>query len=128
MLDSAQTYSETRFSWLFSGLTSGPDPSFDRDLSSHAQYAVVPSKGSLVPGWLLVIPRKEILSLSNLSQSERRELVETVQKYDERIKDFARSTFFFEHGPSKQRLPVGCGVDQAHLHAVLLNFDLISVC
>lgn len=34
------------------------------------------------------------------------------------------SVVAFEHGPSKARLSVGCGVDHAHLHLVPVSFDL----
>jgi ATP adenylyltransferase len=97
---------------------------WDRPLFETTNFAVVPSLGSLVEGWVMVVPKQHIISLGALSAnlvSEMRDLkrvvsTELVQKYGE--------VCAFEHGPAKENQKVGCTVDHAHLHLVPLSFDL----
>ncbi len=117
---------EIRFNWVLKGQEHGPDPCFDRDVLADGRAAVVPTKGSIVPGWLLVIPRVKVLSISELQTEDRQELLNVARLASDMVSGFSNFTFMFEHGPTRYESPVGCGVDQAHLHVVPLNFDLLS--
>src|SRR5262249_38676442 len=114
----------SRFDWVTSGLERGPHPICDRNLHDHPLAAVLPSLGSLVPGWLLVVPRVEALTIRDLPAHERAELLSLARAMAGA--GMGIQPYVFEHGPSKASTSMGCGVDQAHLHTVGLNRDLLS--
>jgi ATP adenylyltransferase len=128
MEESVNIASEARFEWVLAGKRQGPSFCFDIDLLDDDVAAIVPTKGSLVPGWLLVIPRVRTLSIRNLSQDHRKAVLRSAEKLKPLISDFGERIFMLEHGPCIEGLSIGCGVDQAHLHVVPLNFDLVNLC
>ena len=119
---------EARFDWVLKGMRQGPNPSFDVDFCMDEYAAVIPTMGSLVSGWLLIVPRVPVLSISELNDADQEKYMEIVIGAAAEVKDLAKHTFMFEHGPCLSGSLVGCGVDQAHTHVVPLNFDLISTC
>lgn len=118
---------QSRFSWATRGQTTGPNPRCDIDLLPGHPFAVVPSLGSLFPGWVLAIPRKPVLSIRDLQSAERRELLAFSRGVAHMLSSFDPRVHYFEHGPSEQKSVVGCGVDQAHLHVVPTPLDLLGV-
>jgi ATP adenylyltransferase len=88
-------------------------------------FFALPTVGPMVEGWLLVVPREPVLSLSRLSESQFSQL----EGFLADIKPVIESTFgpvsMFEHGPSAVASAVGCGVNYAHLHVVPINCDLL---
>jgi hypothetical protein len=67
-----------------------------------------------------------MLSLRELSASEQDELSLLIEKAAVALRVFDGRIFAFEHGSSHDGSLAGCGVDQAHLHLVPLNFDLLA--
>ena len=114
----------SRFGWVVEGADHGPDPVFDRVLWRSRSFVVVPTKGSLVPGWCLIVPRRPMLSLVALTTEERAEIAEVRAKLAGRLRGASTEVFEFEHGANHAGSPTGCGVDQAHMHVVPLGFDL----
>jgi diadenosine tetraphosphate (Ap4A) HIT family hydrolase len=114
-----------RFQWILDGQANGPDPHCDVALLTSADGVVIPSVGSLVPGWSLIVPRQPALSYTDLDKGLRKRLRELADVAAERVRIFG-SPAFFEHGSVAPASVVGCGVDQAHLHVVPLGFDLIE--
>ena len=80
-----------------------------------------------MPGWLLIVPRRPVVSLRGLTPAERDELYQLHCLIRERQKAFGGQTFAFEHGSAELGSAAGCGVDQAHLHLVPLDFDLVHL-
>jgi diadenosine tetraphosphate (Ap4A) HIT family hydrolase len=117
---------ENRFQWVLEDKKHGPDPCFDIDLWDNDTAAVIPTKGSMVPNWLLVVPRKEALSVLDLDPVDRKLILNLAAEVMRSVSSQGSFTFMFEHGPARKKSLVGCGVDQAHLHVVSLNFDLLS--
>jgi diadenosine tetraphosphate (Ap4A) HIT family hydrolase len=115
-----------RFSWVVEGAQAGPDPVFDRVLAQTPSFVAMPTMGSLVPGWCLVVPRRRLLSLAELTEIEKVELAELRGRLSERLGRGGKAVFEFEHGAREAGTAIGCGVDQAHLHVVPLDFDLIA--
>lgn len=128
MSGTIQDQTGTRFDWLLQGHRQGPDPVFDTDLSEDRKFALLPTRGSLVPGWLLAIPRIKALSASELSLEDQSGIMVKAREAASHVSDLGNFTFILEHGPKRHGSLVGCGVDQAHLHIVPLDFDLISSC
>ncbi len=113
-----------KFSWIYDGLkTSKPD--YDLPVVETERFVVLPSLGSLVSGWLVVVPRRRIPNLCMLSALERAELMHLQNRLASIMRVFEGLPFVFEHGGPYGSV-VNCGVDQAHLHMVPLNFNLFD--
>ncbi len=115
----------SRFEWIV-GRDKSLRPQYDIPVFETNSFVVMPSLGSLVAGWLLVIPRRRIPNLSHLNIHEREELRSLVSRVDGYLQHFPGTVFRFEHGGAYGSL-TSCGVDQAHLHLVPLQFDLIDI-
>jgi ATP adenylyltransferase len=116
----------SRFDWVTRGQTVGPDPKCDIDLLPGGPYAVVPSLGSLCPGWVLAIPRKPLLSIRQLPADERSAFAKSCKAVANSLSGFSPVVHYFEHGPNRSKSIVGCGVDQAHLHIVPTPLKLLE--
>jgi ATP adenylyltransferase len=90
-------------------------------------FIVIPSLGSLVEGWLLIIPKKFHINLSQLDKSDIAELDQLVDRMEKTIlPKFGHKYVLFEHGPRNENSKAGCGVDYAHLHFVPFEDNLIE--
>ncbi len=95
----------------------------DRPFLECATHVAIPSLGSLVPGWTLLVPRTHVLNSSNHYGNQelsvwRAGVAQLLGKtFDRRVR-------MFEHGAVNSRSPTGCGVDHAHLHLVPLDVDI----
>src|SRR5664280_1311076 len=88
------------------------------------RFVAVPSLGSLVAGWLLVVPRTEVLCLGELSHQDRTYLRDFVREVVQILEEQFGPVAAFEHGPAKKDSAVSCGVNYAHLHLVPTDCDL----
>jgi ATP adenylyltransferase len=116
----------TRFSWITDPTNTPPVKIWDSILAESANFIALPSLGSLVPGWTLVVPKRPALCLAEMSPIERTELRTIVCKIRHVLGKVGHQVFEFEHGVAQTGSLAGCGVDQAHLHVVPLSFDLID--
>ena len=97
---------------------------WDIPLVETANFVVLPSLGSLVEGWLLVVPKAHFIATAAYSidllheHSHLISLVKGVQR------DVYGPVWLFEHGPSSPSRSIGCGVDHAHVHLVPIDCDL----
>jgi len=98
----------------------------DRVLFESENFVVVPTIGSIVPGWLLVVPRSHFLSAGSLDAALLQELICLRSTAEEALRDCFGSVTCFEHGAVRECESVGCGVDHAHLHLVASKFDLVA--
>lgn len=115
----------SRFGWIVDGRAHGPDPRCDTSLLSTADGMIIPSLGGLVPGWLLLVPRTRALSYADLEPQTRQSLYDLAQDIGTRYARMGMPVYL-EHGASVAKSVVGCGVDQAHLHLVPVEFDLLD--
>jgi ATP adenylyltransferase len=99
---------------------------YSQPLWQSDRFVVVPSIGSLVPGWLLIVPRTHVLRAADLPQSARAELVELVDETRKRLEPVFGTTCVFEHGPVAPGCSTGCSVDHAHIHVVPVSTSLIA--
>ena len=90
-------------------------------------FVVVPTLGSLVAGWLLIISKGHYLSMGAIPESQHAELNEVIEHVSTILKQAYCSPTIFEHGASVPKSKVGCGIDHAHLHLVPLNYSIIRV-
>jgi ATP adenylyltransferase len=99
---------------------------WDTPLFETDDFVAVPSLGSLVPGWLLVVPRRESLCLGQLSSEHRERLGNFVEEIVPILESRFGPVAAFEHGPARRNSAVGCGVNYTHLHLVPTECDLRS--
>jgi ATP adenylyltransferase len=99
---------------------------WDRVLWETEDFICVPTKGSIVAGWVLIIPRRSALSFGQLSPEARHAGGRLARSVEEKLKDKFGPVAWFEHGPLCEGSPVGCTVDHAHLHLVPISTDLLS--
>lgn len=97
---------------------------WDRPLLETENFVAVPSLGSLVPGWLLLVPKNHFLCMGALPLDLAAEMHAIKQELVSKVSDEYGSVCVFEHGPSNAHHRVGCGVDHAHTHIVPIEFDL----
>jgi ATP adenylyltransferase len=117
----------SRFNWVTSGKARGPLPVFDEPVAANLDAVVVPSLGSIVPGWTLLVPRQQSTNFAALDETAR-EALSGLRRYVEgRLRAaFPGTVYEFEHGPARAGGTLGCGVDQAHLHIVPLSVNLVE--
>lgn len=105
------------------------DPDFyNVRLYETEHFAVIPTLGSLVEGWLLIIPKQHYLSFGYL-QSDKlyNELEELIDYVGTIVKNVYGNYVVFENGAFCTDKLVGCGVDYAHIHIVPTNFNLLDI-
>jgi ATP adenylyltransferase len=99
---------------------------FNQALLESSHFKVLPSLGSLVEGWLLIVPKKHFICFGALeSPNLYQELDELVAEVCSIVEREFGDYIIFEHGPSQLNSVVGCGVDHAHLHIVPMTVDLM---
>jgi ATP adenylyltransferase len=87
----------------------------------------VPSVGALVPGWILIIPKRHVLSLAGLAAYEKRSFVAELHVLKRQYTERFGSVTLFEHGPALPGGAVGCSIDHAHMHIVPTGgLDLVA--
>lgn len=103
-----------------------PRDSWDQPLFESENFIAIPSLGSLVEGWLLIVPRQHFISTGALTADLREEFTSFKQDVSDRLSAVYGDICAFEHGPCAPRRQVGCGVDHAHVHLLPLGFDLVA--
>lgn len=118
-----QTGNISRFAPLFS--QTAPTAIWDNVVLRTGPYVVAPTRGSIVPMWLLVVPQEPVLNFARMRESERRAPVQLLAEISSSLGFGDSGWLWFEHGAPTLGSVVGCGVDHAHLHLVLAPpFDL----
>jgi ATP adenylyltransferase len=103
------------------------DP-WNKPILESEHFFAVPSLGAIVPGWILVVPKRHRLSLRECRANEWSDLNFMVDTLCPILAFRYQSGLVqFEHGPSAISSAVGCGIDHAHLHVVATDIDLLSV-
>jgi hypothetical protein len=100
---------------------------WDEVLFDSMSYVVTPSLGSFIEGWTLIISKRHVTSMSQLSLSEIRELNSLIPEIRKRVEQAYGPTIVFEHGPLTAGTEFGCGIDHAHLHVVPFNHHIIPL-
>ncbi|BBI30796.1 HIT family protein [Cohnella abietis] len=102
------------------------DTFWDRPLLETKHFFVVPSLGPLVEGWLLIVTKEHHICMGSLDKAETIELKQLLDTTSSLVRSIYGPIAVFEHGPVESKLPVGCGVDHAHIHVVPVLDSLIE--
>lgn len=113
----------SRFGWITS--RECLRPAHDCPVAQTEHFVALPTLGSLVTGWLLIVPRRKMDNLSFLDATEQQALTAFVATMVDSVRDEESDVYLFEHG-GHVGSSISCGVDQAHLHIVPLPFDLVA--
>jgi diadenosine tetraphosphate (Ap4A) HIT family hydrolase len=92
---------------------------YDQVLLETHECVVAPTLGSIVPNWLLVVPRRPVVSFRKWQAITRMDPIWLVGEIVAELEIEAEQAIWFEHGPSAEGSPIGCGVDHAHLHVLV---------
>jgi len=111
-----------------SNATNEERPLWDTILHESAGFFTVPTLGSIVPGWLLVVSRKHFLCAGALDGISRKSLLRCVEQARAAVSSAFGPATVFEHGPRSPGTPVGCGVDHLHMHVAPLPESLALKC
>lgn len=114
----------SKFHWLAFNEGKAGNALYDTIIDETDNFAVLPTKGSIVPGWVLIVPKFPIARIADVPEDTRDELSGLVQRVSERLQESFGKVFSFEHGGYRGS-QISCGVDQAHLHLTALDFDLL---
>ena len=101
------------------------DPIFDKILWQNKDFVIVPAKGALVEGYLLVITKQHYSSLANLPSHILSNLTKIKLFIRYMMNKYFKSPIFFEHGPVCQTDQIGSCIDHAHLHCVPFDNDIV---
>ena len=99
---------------------------FDKIICENENFVVVPARGSLVEGYLLIITRTHFRSMAHLSNALLLELEQLILKVTEIVTKHFGSPVIFEHGLVCEDVGVGSCIDHAHLHLVPVVGDILS--
>lgn len=96
----------------------------DRPLYETENFVAVPSLGSIVPGWTMIVPKKHVLNCSRMYGGA--EFSHIAREVKGKIGQPGKTINIFEHGANSEGSSTGCGVDHAHVHFVPLTGDLTT--
>src|SRR5712691_11051269 len=96
-----------------------PRPEYDQVLFEGHGYVVAPTLGSIIPNWLLVIPRESFVNFAHVRAVTGTEPHQVVTEVLERCGIESARGYWFEHGPATRGSQLACGVDHAHLHVII---------
>lgn len=118
------TSGRQRFAALLTGCG---NVAHDRPLLETKDWIVAPTLGAIVPGWLLIIPRREAINYRNLSAISGLAPLAAVREVAAHLSLTMDEIIWFEHGPANAGTLVGCGLDHAHLHMIIRpQFDFAA--
>jgi diadenosine tetraphosphate (Ap4A) HIT family hydrolase len=104
-------------------------PLYDRILYETDNFIVIPTIGSLVPGYIMIVSRDHFSSMAYLSTKQMDELINLLSL----LKSFIHNKLninpiIFEHGSADGCANLSaCCVDHAHLHIVPINLSEVNI-
>jgi histidine triad (HIT) family protein len=93
-----------------------------RVIDESENILVILSNPRLVPGHVLVIPKKHIVKLCELSDAEKKELFDKTIEYQEKILKFAKGCDIRQHFRPFQAQD-SLKVDHLHIHLLPREFE-----
>jgi len=116
---------QSKFAWIPKGEVR-LEP-WNKDLTPDLDFATIPTVGAIVPSWALIVPRQPVSCIADLEPQARMGLLRHARETVDQFVSVAGGTgYIFEHGARQFGSSTGCGVDQAHLHVVAIDGNLIE--
>ena len=100
------------------------DKIYNTILDETDNFIVVPTLGSLVEGYILIVSKHHIYNMGELNNKEKEEYIDLINKYRELFnKIYGSYPIVFEHGTSKKDITLtSSSVIHAHTHIVNHSF------
>lgn len=98
-----------------------------RIIGETKHFSVMPMVGPLVPGYLLIVPKKHVESISLLSTCELEELFQIKNDIQDIFEKYYGKSIVYEHGALTHTLRGGCCSDHAHLHIVAIEANVSDI-
>lgn len=95
-----------------------------RILDENNGFVTVAALGSLVPGMVLIVPKRHVPSMALLSSLERKQLYAFEGVISKRLEEIWERPILFEHGSSEEEVRVSACIDHAHWHLTPGRFQL----
>lgn len=93
----------------------------DRLILETANFAVIPTKGQILGGYVLIVPKRHTICFGDMSDAEMDEAALLLERVRAAMTSaYGQAPIFFEHGI------VGQTVRHAHIHAVPTDVDLFK--
>lgn len=97
-----------------------------RLIFSTSDFCILPTLGSFVPGYLMIITRDHIASIGHLANDKLDTLERLIACCKKVIQSkFLKRSIVFEHGPVSPTKRGGCCIDHAHVHIVPTDLEII---
>ena len=97
----------------------------DKPIARADNFIALVSKGAIVEGWVLIIPKIHTYSMRNLYCDD--EFVCFTNNILSKIKQkYKRDCLVFEHGANRCDSLTSCGTNHAHLHIVPYDKSLLN--
>jgi diadenosine tetraphosphate (Ap4A) HIT family hydrolase len=88
-------------------------------LVAHRDFAVLPSLGGIVPGHILLVPKRHVRRWLALPAEEARQGDRLMKQLSRRLSSsFGAGVHFFEHGSGTHAETPACSIEHAHIHAI----------
>jgi len=93
-------------------------------LFENSNFLVMPSLGSITEGYLMIITKKHINSMAELSKEEMIDLLSLLEKLKKTLYNhYGITPIIFEHGSGKKNVEnASSSIIHAHIHIVPINF------
>ena len=100
------------------------DKIYNTILDETDNFIVLPTLGSLVEGYILIVSKRHIYNIGELNQEEQDEYINLLNKYRELFNElYGKHPIIFEHGTSRLDIKsAASSVVHAHTHIVNFNF------
>lgn len=96
---------------------------YNKIIEETDNFVITPGLGSLVPGYILIIPKRHVYCMTIFTKDVMREYESILEKYRQKFKKiYGKYPIIFEHGtPDPNGLCANC-VIHAHTHIVNHNY------
>jgi diadenosine tetraphosphate (Ap4A) HIT family hydrolase len=97
----------------------------DTLLFDTSNFAVFPTIGALVEGWVLIVPKEHNYSMrSYYSDNYFKNFIDTIKGL--LYKQYNKPIIIFEHGANECGSLTSCGTNHAHLHMLPFNDSILN--
>ncbi|MCB2182986.1 MAG: HIT domain-containing protein [Desulfobulbaceae bacterium] len=120
-------FTSDKFYNLFYELVGANKSLQSRILFKNNDFVVIPTLGSLCPGYLLILPKKHFVSVGSMPNEYYQSLCKLLGNVKEIIQEkYFSNVIAFEHGAVSANYLGGACCDHAHIHVVPYNGNLLS--
>jgi ATP adenylyltransferase len=95
-------------------------------LFEDEDFLIVPTIGSFIEGWLLIITKKHYLCAGQIPKDIRYKLSNLIIKCSHIVNKHYGNCLIFEHGPATENEEIGCSIDHCHIHILPSNVNILK--